>query len=111
MDGWTDKGVPPICLSLDGAMQVSVAGGPEPGPGEKSGDSEQTDAGGELDTAAQAQPLGSKVSLPQPPPCPPVTALGSDFLEISVLVVTPPPMSTDTPSLSCQTISENPEHE
>ncbi|KAF6361817.1 melanophilin [Rhinolophus ferrumequinum] len=35
-------------------------GGPEPGPGEKSGDSEQTDAGGELDTAAQAQLLGSK---------------------------------------------------
>uniref|UniRef100_A0A671DVP3 Melanophilin n=1 Tax=Rhinolophus ferrumequinum TaxID=59479 RepID=A0A671DVP3_RHIFE len=38
-------------------------GGPEPGPGEKSGDSEQTDAGGELDTAAQAQLLGSKKRL------------------------------------------------
>ncbi|KAM5268860.1 melanophilin isoform 3-T3 [Hipposideros larvatus] len=41
-------------------MQVSVAGGPEPGPGDRSGDSEQTDAGGDLDTTAQAQPLGSK---------------------------------------------------
>ncbi|XP_019596428.2 melanophilin isoform X2 [Rhinolophus sinicus] len=35
-------------------------GGPEPGHGEKSGESEQTDAGGELDTMAQAQSLGSK---------------------------------------------------
>uniref|UniRef100_A0A671E0L8 Melanophilin n=1 Tax=Rhinolophus ferrumequinum TaxID=59479 RepID=A0A671E0L8_RHIFE len=41
-------------------------GGPEPGPGEKSGDSEQTDAGGELDTAAQAQLLGSKVLTGEP---------------------------------------------
>lgn len=37
-----------------------VKRGPEPGPGERSGESEQIDAGGELDTTAQAQPLGSK---------------------------------------------------
>lgn len=52
-------------------MQVSTAGGPQPGPGDDSGDTEQTDSDGELDTAAQARPLGSKVSLPQthsPPP-------------------------------------------
>ncbi|XP_077725476.1 melanophilin isoform X2 [Canis aureus] len=33
--------------------------GPEPSPGEGSGDSEQTDEDGELGTVAQAQPLGS----------------------------------------------------
>ncbi|XP_046499271.1 melanophilin isoform X5 [Equus quagga] len=38
-----------------------INSGPEPSPGERSGDSsEQTDEDGELDTAAQAQPLGSK---------------------------------------------------
>ncbi|XP_058556108.1 melanophilin isoform X1 [Neofelis nebulosa] len=34
--------------------------GPEPSPGEGSGDSERTEEDGELDTVAQAQPLGSK---------------------------------------------------
>uniref|UniRef100_A0A9L0J0F1 Melanophilin n=1 Tax=Equus asinus TaxID=9793 RepID=A0A9L0J0F1_EQUAS len=46
-----------VIRSLCGRLQ----GGPEPSPGERSGDSsEQTDEDGELDTAAQAQPLGSK---------------------------------------------------
>lgn len=49
-------------------MRASVAGGPEASTGEGSGDSEQTDEDGELDTAAQAQPIGSKVSLPRSPP-------------------------------------------
>ena len=55
MDGWSSPG---------GVMQASVAGGPEPGPGGKSGDSEKTDEDREQDTVAQAQPAGSKVSLP-----------------------------------------------
>nr|KAF6450680.1 melanophilin [Molossus molossus] len=35
-------------------------GGPEPSPGDRSSDSEQTDTDGELDMVAQARPLGSK---------------------------------------------------
>uniref|UniRef100_A0A9L0R0J6 Melanophilin n=1 Tax=Equus caballus TaxID=9796 RepID=A0A9L0R0J6_HORSE len=46
-----------VIRSLCGRLQ----GGPARSPGERSGDSnEQTDEDGELDTAAQAQPLGSK---------------------------------------------------
>eukprot|EP00069_Balaena_mysticetus_P007067 bmy_18841T0 len=41
-------------------MQASVAGGPEPGPGGRSGDSEKTDEDREQDTVAEAQPAGSK---------------------------------------------------
>ncbi|XP_032336475.1 melanophilin isoform X6 [Camelus ferus] len=43
-------------------VQRSPAVNHEPGqsPGDRGGDSEQTDEDGELDTAAQAQPLGSK---------------------------------------------------
>ncbi|KAF0887024.1 MELPH protein, partial [Crocuta crocuta] len=37
-----------------------IHSGPEPSPGEGSGDSEQTEEDGEPDTVAQAQPLGSK---------------------------------------------------
>ncbi|XP_030873021.1 melanophilin isoform X4 [Leptonychotes weddellii] len=37
-----------------------IHNGPEPSPGEGSGDSEQTDEDGELDIVAQAQPVGSK---------------------------------------------------
>lgn len=71
VDGWTDS-LPPVFLSLGGVMQASVAGGPARSPGERSGDSnEQTDEDGELDTAAQAQPLGSKVSLPAATPSAP----------------------------------------
>uniref|UniRef100_A0A8C4LJN4 Melanophilin n=1 Tax=Equus asinus TaxID=9793 RepID=A0A8C4LJN4_EQUAS len=52
-----------VIRSLCGRLQ----GGPEPSPGERSGDSsEQTDEDGELDTAAQAQPLGSKVLTGEP---------------------------------------------
>uniref|UniRef100_A0ABI7X1U9 Melanophilin n=1 Tax=Felis catus TaxID=9685 RepID=A0ABI7X1U9_FELCA len=40
--------------------------GPEPSPGEGSGDSEQTEEDGELDTVAQAQPLGSKALTGEP---------------------------------------------
>ncbi|XP_039716285.1 melanophilin isoform X2 [Pteropus medius] len=40
--------------------RLPSGGGPQPGPGEESGDTEQTDTDGELDTAAQAQPLGSR---------------------------------------------------
>ncbi|XP_045701576.1 melanophilin isoform X1 [Phyllostomus hastatus] len=38
----------------------STPSGPEPGPGDRSGDSEQRDTDGELDPAAQAPPLSSK---------------------------------------------------
>ncbi|TKC42169.1 hypothetical protein EI555_017167 [Monodon monoceros] len=51
MDGWSCPG---------GVMQASIAGGPEPGPGGRSGDSEHTDEDREQDTGAQAQPVGSK---------------------------------------------------
>nr|XP_054361907.1 melanophilin isoform X3 [Mirounga angustirostris] len=37
-----------------------IHSGPEPSPGEGSGDSEQTDEDGELDIVAQAPPIGSK---------------------------------------------------
>nr|XP_035921371.1 melanophilin isoform X6 [Halichoerus grypus] len=37
-----------------------IHSGPEPSPGEGSGDSEHTDEDGELDIVAQAQPVGSK---------------------------------------------------
>ncbi|XP_046941761.1 melanophilin [Lynx rufus] len=47
-----------VIRSLCGRLQGG--GGPEPSPGEGSGDSEQTEEDGELDTVAQAQPLGSK---------------------------------------------------
>ncbi|XP_045337814.1 melanophilin isoform X4 [Leopardus geoffroyi] len=47
-----------VIRSLCGRLQGG--GGPEPSPGEGSGDSEQTEDDGELDTVAQAQPLGSK---------------------------------------------------
>ncbi|XP_011382554.1 melanophilin [Pteropus vampyrus] len=40
--------------------RLPSGGGPQPGPGEESGDTEQTDTDGELDTAAQARPLGSR---------------------------------------------------
>nr|XP_031533674.1 melanophilin isoform X3 [Vicugna pacos] len=43
-----------LCERLQGG------GEPERSPGDRGGDSEQTDEDGELDTAAQAQPLGSK---------------------------------------------------
>lgn len=59
MDGWSCPG---------GVMQASIAGGPEPGPGGRSGDSEHTDEDREQDTGAQAQPIGNKVSLPPAPP-------------------------------------------
>lgn len=52
---------------------MSVAGGPEPSPGERSGDSEHDDSDGELDTGAQAHRFGSKVSLP--PLLPPLPGL------------------------------------
>ncbi|XP_053775227.1 melanophilin isoform X2 [Desmodus rotundus] len=48
------KVVRSLCARLPGA------GGPEPSPRVRSGDSEQTDTDGELDPAAQAQPLSSK---------------------------------------------------
>ncbi|KAB0406177.1 hypothetical protein E2I00_000760, partial [Balaenoptera physalus] len=51
MDGWSSPG---------GVRQASVAGGLEPGPGGRSGDSEKTDEDREQDTVAQAQPAGSK---------------------------------------------------
>ncbi|XP_045874958.1 melanophilin-like isoform X3 [Meles meles] len=47
-----------VIRSLCGRLQGG--GGPEASAGEGSGDSEQTDEDGELDTAAQAQPIGSK---------------------------------------------------
>ncbi|XP_022355805.1 melanophilin [Enhydra lutris kenyoni] len=47
-----------VIRSLCGRLQG--AGGPEASAGEGSGDSEQTDEDGELDTAAQAQFIGSK---------------------------------------------------
>ncbi|XP_064443371.1 melanophilin isoform X5 [Mirounga angustirostris] len=42
-----------------------IHSGPEPSPGEGSGDSEQTDEDGELDIVAQAPPIGSKVPCAQ----------------------------------------------
>ncbi|KAM5324622.1 melanophilin isoform 1-T2 [Glossophaga mutica] len=51
------KVVRSLCARLPGA------GAPEPSPGDRSGDGEQTDTDGELDPATQAQPLSSK-----PPP-------------------------------------------
>ncbi|XP_053453155.1 melanophilin isoform X1 [Nycticebus coucang] len=47
-----------VVRSLHGRLQGG--GEPEASPGEKSGDSEQTDEDGQLDSEAQAQPLGSK---------------------------------------------------
>ncbi|KAL2775338.1 melanophilin isoform 2, partial [Daubentonia madagascariensis] len=47
-----------VIQSLHGRLQGG--GGPERSPGEGSGDSEQTDEDGQLDSEAQAQPLGSK---------------------------------------------------
>nr|KAF6450679.1 melanophilin [Molossus molossus] len=41
-------------------------GGPEPSPGDRSSDSEQTDTDGELDMVAQARPLGSKALTGEP---------------------------------------------
>ena len=77
--GWVDGWFAPIFPSLGGLIPVSTAGGPEPSPGEGSGDSEQTEEDGELDTVAQAQPLGSKVSLPQSPRPSPTWSLGLRF--------------------------------
>ncbi|KAM5228680.1 melanophilin [Ctenodactylus gundi] len=48
-----------VIRSLCGRLQGGE-GGTEPSPGEKGGDSEQTDEDGELDTEAHAQALGSK---------------------------------------------------
>uniref|UniRef100_A0A667HRT0 Melanophilin n=1 Tax=Lynx canadensis TaxID=61383 RepID=A0A667HRT0_LYNCA len=53
-----------VIRSLCGRLQGG--GGPEPSPGEGSGDSEQTEEDGELDTVAQAQPLGSKALTGEP---------------------------------------------
>uniref|UniRef100_A0A8C9JRA7 Melanophilin n=1 Tax=Panthera tigris altaica TaxID=74533 RepID=A0A8C9JRA7_PANTA len=53
-----------VIRSLCGRLQGG--GGPEPSPGEGSGDSEQTEEDGELDTLAQAQPLGSKALTGEP---------------------------------------------
>ncbi|XP_005411289.1 PREDICTED: melanophilin isoform X3 [Chinchilla lanigera] len=50
----TAPGCGGFCLAL------SQSGGPELSPGEKSGDSEQTDEDGQPDTGPQAQPLGNK---------------------------------------------------
>ncbi|XP_045701582.1 melanophilin isoform X5 [Phyllostomus hastatus] len=47
------------------SARLPGAGGPEPGPGDRSGDSEQRDTDGELDPAAQAPPLSSKVPWAQ----------------------------------------------
>ncbi|XP_005411288.1 PREDICTED: melanophilin isoform X2 [Chinchilla lanigera] len=47
-----------VVQSLCGRLQGG--GGPELSPGEKSGDSEQTDEDGQPDTGPQAQPLGNK---------------------------------------------------
>uniref|UniRef100_A0A8C0CAS7 Melanophilin n=1 Tax=Balaenoptera musculus TaxID=9771 RepID=A0A8C0CAS7_BALMU len=47
-----------VVRSLCGRLQG--AGGPEPGPGGRSGDSEKMDEDREQDTVAQAQPAGSK---------------------------------------------------
>ncbi|XP_022423777.1 melanophilin isoform X2 [Delphinapterus leucas] len=47
-----------VARSLCGRLQG--AGGPEPGPGGRSGDSKHTDEDREQDTGAQAQPVGSK---------------------------------------------------
>lgn len=69
MGRWVD-GLPPVFFTLGSIMHVSIAGGPEPSPGEGSGDSEQTEEDGELDTVAQPQPIGSKVSLPRSAPTP-----------------------------------------
>ncbi|XP_053511200.1 melanophilin isoform X2 [Artibeus jamaicensis] len=52
------KVVRSLCARLPGA------GGPEPGPGDRSAGSEQTDSDGQLDRAARAQPLRS---TPVPP--------------------------------------------
>uniref|UniRef100_A0A8C7BR30 Melanophilin n=1 Tax=Neovison vison TaxID=452646 RepID=A0A8C7BR30_NEOVI len=56
-----------LCGRLQGAGlpdrargSPDIHSGPEASTGEGSGDSEQTDEDGELDTAAQAQPIGSK---------------------------------------------------
>ncbi|XP_053775231.1 melanophilin isoform X6 [Desmodus rotundus] len=61
------KVVRSLCARLPGAglsdraqSWPSVHSGPEPSPRVRSGDSEQTDTDGELDPAAQAQPLSSK---------------------------------------------------
>ncbi|XP_077007921.1 melanophilin [Tamandua tetradactyla] len=43
-----------------GGGSPNVSSGPEPSPGESSGESEQTDEDGELEAAAQVQPRGSK---------------------------------------------------
>lgn len=93
VDGWVDgltNGMLPDCLSLGGVMQVSIAAGPESISEERIGDSEQTDEEGELDSEAQAQPFGNKVShLQSPPPQPtqfhPAAGTsGSDFLKSSM---------------------------
>ncbi|XP_003798314.1 melanophilin [Otolemur garnettii] len=47
-----------VVRSLHGRLQGG--GEPEASPGKKSGDSEQTDEDGQLDSEAQAQPAGSK---------------------------------------------------
>ncbi|XP_058389471.1 LOW QUALITY PROTEIN: melanophilin [Diceros bicornis minor] len=63
------KVVRSLCGRLQGLpdrvhSSPDINSGPEPSPGERSGDSsEQTVEDGELDTAAQAQPLGSKKKL------------------------------------------------
>uniref|UniRef100_A0A8C0C9T1 Melanophilin n=1 Tax=Balaenoptera musculus TaxID=9771 RepID=A0A8C0C9T1_BALMU len=53
-----------VVRSLCGRLQG--AGGPEPGPGGRSGDSEKMDEDREQDTVAQAQPAGSKALTDEP---------------------------------------------
>ncbi|KAI5281326.1 Melanophilin [Manis pentadactyla] len=59
-----------LCGRLQGAglpdrvrSSPDANSGPEPSPGERSGDSEPTDEDGELDAVAQGPPLGSKKRL------------------------------------------------
>lgn len=70
-------------LSLPGGVtRVSIAGAPEPSPEERSGDSEQMVEDGGPDTAAQAQPVGSKVSLlAAAPPSPDAGDSGPEVLK------------------------------
>uniref|UniRef100_A0A2K6GY83 Melanophilin n=1 Tax=Propithecus coquereli TaxID=379532 RepID=A0A2K6GY83_PROCO len=58
-DGWVVAGW------TDGEW-VSAAGVPEPSPGERGGDGEQTDEDAEPDSEAQARPLGSKSLTDEP---------------------------------------------
>ncbi|XP_036925095.1 melanophilin isoform X2 [Sturnira hondurensis] len=66
------KVVRSLCARLPGAgssdrvqSSPSLYSGPEPSPGDRSGDSERTDTDGELGQAAQAQPLSSTAVPPR----------------------------------------------